>query len=325
MALPSVSTVTLNPTVDMSSEADQVRPTHKIRTRNERLDPGGGGVNVARVLQRLRVPVEALYLAGGATGAVLDDLLARIALPCRKVAIAGETRLSLTVHERSSGQEYRFVPEGPCASDDELAAALTAVAECRSDWLVLSGSLPACAPNDFYAQAVRAAQASGARIALDSSGAELRAAVAAGGLELIKPSRSELEALVGSSLTDLRAMAAAARSFVEAGRVRQLVVTLGHEGALLVTADGAWFLAAVPVDAKSAVGAGDSFLAAMIAALVDGETLLQAFRHGIAAGAATASTPGTDLCHPAQIAALLPQVGQPEPLLRQEDGSGGGT
>lgn len=315
MALPFVTTVTLNPTVDMSSEAHQVRPTHKIRTRNERLDPGGGGINVARVLQRLRVPVEALYVAGGATGAVLDDLLARIALPCRKVAIAGETRLSLTVHERSSGQEYRFVPEGPCASDDELAATLTAVAECRSDWLVLSGSLPACAPDDFYARTVCAAKFGVGRVALDSSGAELRAAVEGGGLELIKPSRSELEALVGSSLPDHRAMASAASSFVEAGKVRQLVVTLGHEGALLVTADGAWFLAAVPVDARSAVGAGDSFLAAMIAALAGGETMLEAFRHGTAAGAATASTPGTDLCHPAQIAALLPQVGQPEPIV----------
>lgn len=312
MMLPTVTTVTLNPTVDMSSEAERVRPTHKVRTRNERLHPGGGGINVARVLHRLGVPVEALYLAGGASGAVLDDLLARINLPCRKIPIAGETRLSLTVHEQSSGLEYRFVPEGPCASGEELAGVLAAVEACRSDWLVLSGSLPSCAPDDFYARLVVAARTTGARVALDSSGPELAAAVAAGGLELIKPSRSELEGLAGTPLADHRAMALAANDFVRAGKVRQLVVTLGHEGALLVTAAEAWFLPAVPVDAQSAVGAGDSFLAAMIASFARGEEHLEAFRQATAAGAAAASTPGTDLCHPEQIKALLPRVGRPE-------------
>jgi 6-phosphofructokinase 2 len=297
----------------MSSEADQVRPTHKIRTRNEQLDPGGGGINVARVLQRLGIETEALYLAGGATGAVLDDLLVRIDLPRRLVPIEGETRLSLTVHEQASGLEYRFVPEGPCASEAELSAALAAVAECGSGWLVLSGSLPSCAPADFYAWAM-AAVGDQVRIALDSSGEELKAAVAAGGLELIKPSRSELETLAGYPLPDRSAMAAAATQLVRRGQVCQVMVTFGHEGAMLVTGEGAWFLPAVPVETRSAVGAGDSFLAAMIAALVRGESSLEAFRHGTAAGAATASTPGTDLCHPAEIAALLPRVGEPLPI-----------
>ncbi|HVF83350.1 MAG TPA: 1-phosphofructokinase family hexose kinase [Sphingomicrobium sp.] len=314
MASPPVTTVTLNPTVDMSSDAETVRPTHKVRTRNERLDPGGGGINVARVLQRLSVAVEAIYLAGGATGAVLDDLLSRIDLPRRKVRIDGDTRLSLTVHEHSSGLEYRFVPEGPCASESELDSAVAAISRCRSEWLVLSGSLPSCAPANLYARMIAEARSGGARIALDSSGDELRAAVEGGGLELIKPSRSELEGLVGEPLSDRGAIAAAASSFVRSGQVRQLAVTLGHEGALLANADGAWFLPAIEVDTKSAVGAGDSFLAAMIGALVRGAEPLEAFRHGTAAGAATASTPGTDLCHADQIDALLPLVGQPQPV-----------
>jgi 6-phosphofructokinase 2 len=110
-------------------------------------------------------------------------------------------------------------------------------------------------------------------------------------------------------------MAAAAAEMVRREQVREVVVTLGHEGAMLVMEDGAWFLPAVAVETRSAVGAGDSFLAAMIAALVRGESSLEAFRHGTAAGAATASTPGTDLCHPAEIAALLPRVSEPLPIM----------
>ena len=112
---------------------------------------------------------------------------------------------------------------------------------------------------------------------------------------------------------------------MDAVKVEQVVVTMGRDGALLVTKDGSWFLPAIPVDTNSAVGAGDSFLAAMIAALVRGANSLEAFRPATAAGAATASTPGTDLCHPAQIDALLPRVGQPQPICLSWDGSGGGT
>jgi 6-phosphofructokinase 2 len=314
MQQPAVTTVTLNPTVDMSSDADEVRPTHKIRTSGERLDPGGGGINVARVLQRLNVPVEAIYLAGGASGAVLDELLARIDLPRRKVAIQGETRLSLTVHERSTGQEFRFVPEGPCATEEEVDSAVAEVAGSRSDWLVLSGSLPSCAPDDLYARLIEAVGTEHVHIALDSSGAELRAALGTGKLALVKPSRSEIEYLAGRPLATAAELAAAARALVAAGKVRNVAVTLGRDGALLVNADGAWSLPAVPVKSSSAVGAGDSFLAAMIASLVRGERVIEAFRHASAAGAATAMTPGTDLCHPAQIDALRTQVGQPQPI-----------
>src|SRR4051794_29927834 len=112
MARIAVRTVTLNPSIDVSSDTGRVEPTVKLRTTNERMDPGGGGINVARVLQRFGISAEALFLAGGATGAVLDDLLGRQGLARRAVPIADDTRTSLTVHETSTGCEYRFVPEG---------------------------------------------------------------------------------------------------------------------------------------------------------------------------------------------------------------------
>ena len=111
--MPRIVTLTPNPPIDGASEADAVRPIHKIRTSNERYDPGGGGVNVTRVLQELGGETLAIYLAGGATGAVLDDLLDHRGLTRRRIPIEDHTRISHVVFERSSGLEYRFVPDGP--------------------------------------------------------------------------------------------------------------------------------------------------------------------------------------------------------------------
>lgn len=302
----SVTTLTMNPAIDGASVADVVRPTRKIRTRDARYDPGGGGINVARVLHRLSVPVTAWYLAGGATGGVLDELLDRDGVSRRRLNIADHSRVSQAIFEESTGLEYRFVGEGPQVTAAESAAALAAMAPLACDWLVCSGSLPRGVPADFYARV--AAQAAGCegRFILDTSGEALAASIEAGGIFLLKPSAGELATLLGANADDLAALVEGARGLVAAGRVRHVAITLGQDGAVLVSGDGAWRVAALPVEARSATGAGDSFVAGMTAALCRGETAERALRHGIAAGSAAVVTPGTDLCHAADVAALLP-------------------
>ena len=146
----AVRTLTLNPSIDVSSEADRVEPERKVRTCCERIDPGGGGINVARVLHRFGTPVEAIFLAGGATGYGIDLLLGRDGLNRRWVPITDDTRTSLTIHERSSGQEYRFVPEGPTVTAEELKACLDAIGDGNCDFFVASGSLPPRVPDSFW-------------------------------------------------------------------------------------------------------------------------------------------------------------------------------
>lgn len=313
MAKVPVRTLTLNPSIDLSSDVDHVRPTEKLRTRNERLDPGGGGINVARVLQRFGIAVDAVYLAGGATGHVLDALLERGAIGRSVIHIVNDTRMSHTIHECATGREFRFVPEGPCAAADDIAAALKAAAE-PCNILVASGSLPPGAADSTYADLSRLLAGSRTKLILDTSGPELAAALEIGGIFMMKPSRGELEQLAGMPLKTDEALALAARKWVEAGKVEHVAVTLGGEGALLVGRDGTWRLPAVEVETRSAVGAGDSFLAAMTYALASGDTLLDAFRLGAAAGAAAALTPGTDLCFPDDVRGLLARVPEPSPL-----------
>ncbi|QIL03323.1 1-phosphofructokinase family hexose kinase [Sphingomonas sinipercae] len=288
-------TLTLNPAIDVSSEADEVRHTHKIRTSREELEAGGGGINVARVLTRLGADVRAVFLAGGATGHALDELLARTCVDRRRIEIAGDTRLSLTVMERATGHEYRFVPEGPEVSDSEWSAALEAIAGERCDYLVASGSLPRGVPADFYVRLAKALGGRGVRLVLDTSGEALEAALAHGGLFLIKPSRSELEHFAGTPLPNNDDVIAAARQLVDQGRAEHVAVSLGGEGAIFVSRDGSHFAPALDVPAQSAVGAGDSFVAGMVFGFSRGLPPDEAFRLGMAAGAAAVLTCGSEI------------------------------
>jgi 6-phosphofructokinase 2 len=301
----SIVTLTLNPAIDGACEADAVHPTRKIRTRNDRYNAGGGGINVARVVQRLGGDVRAIYLAGGATGIVLDELLDAVGIERTCIPIAGHTRISLNVFERASGQEYRFVPEGPMVSTAEINSCRVAMAGIQCDYMVLSGSLPRGVPETFYADL---AGQSSARVIVDSSGPALNMAVEGGSIYLIKPSRGELEKLVGHALPAIDDIERAASSLVLSGKCENVAVTLGHDGALLANAQGSFFLPAIPVNASSAVGAGDSFVGGMVFALASGNSIEDAFRLGLAAATATVLSPGTDLCQKADVDRLLTQI-----------------
>ena len=258
------------------------------------MEPGGGGINVARVLSRLGAEVHAIFLGGGVTGRVLDDLLARSGIQRTMIEIADDTRLSLTVVETSTGKEYRFVPEGPQVSDSEAEAALERASSVKCDYLVASGSLPPGIPDDFYARLCRAVSGRGVRMVLDTSGGALREALDAGGIFLLKPSRGEFERWAGRELST-EELVREAEALVSAGKAENIAITLGQDGAILVNAGGSQVLPAIPVEACSAVGAGDSFTAGMVYGFAAGRSAGEAFRIGLAAGAAAALSCGSDL------------------------------
>ncbi len=313
MTCPTVRTLTLNPTIDFASETERVVPTVKLRTVGERMDAGGGGINVARVLHRFGVSVEAVYLAGGATGDLLQRLLGREGFGHLAVAIAGDTRTSLTVREMTTGHEYRFVQQGPLVAADELGAALAAARDCDSAYYVVSGSLPRGVDDDVYAD-FRVGLPPGTRLVLDTSGAALAHALDSGGLFLVKASGDEFAAASGATPSEPAAIARRAEGLVAAGKAEHVVVSLGRGGAVLANAGGAWFVPALPIEARSTVGAGDSFLAGMVFAFSSGMDARDALRWGTAAGGATAATPRTGLCERAEVEALIDQVREPRPL-----------
>ncbi len=246
----------------------QLQPSHKLRCSHAERFPGGGGINVARVVQRLGGDCLAFYLAGGVVGDRLQQLLQAEKVPSHRLEIDDETRESFSVLETSTGREYRFVLPGPTLTDAQWQACVDylAAVEPVPRYVVLSGSLPPTLAVDSYAQLGRLAQARGCKVVLDSSGAPLAAALAAG-VFLIKPSLRELSDLTGTPLENEARWRTAAESLLRDGRAELVALSLGERGAMLFSALGAWRADALQVDVKSTTGAGDSFLAAMVWAL----------------------------------------------------------
>ncbi|MBV7265470.1 1-phosphofructokinase family hexose kinase [Erythrobacter ani] len=291
----NIATLTLNPTIDIAYVVEKLEHTDKLRAPPQTVDPGGGGLNVARVFVRMGGNARCIYLSGGSTGIALDALLDLHQLVREKIAIGGETRISPVIYEKSSSHEYRIVPAGPQVSQAECDACLQRVSEIDCDYLVMSGSLPRGVPSNFYAQAAAVAHRRGIRTVLDTSGDALAAAIADGGFELIKPNLKEFQDLIGEKLTDINAICEAAGKVVAQGGARLVAVSMGEFGGVLASEAGTVVLGAPEVETNSAVGAGDSCVAAIVHGLASGKSDEDAFRLGIAAGAAALITSGTGL------------------------------
>ena len=293
-----ILTVTINPALDVSTSTERVISDHKMRCGTSRLDPGGGGVNVARVVQRLGGQALAIYTAGGPTGQAYRHLIEAERIPTMAVPIQGSTRESFTVDEAATGKQFRFVLEGPELSEPEWRACLTLIAESMpaGGYVVASGSLPPGVPDDFYARVARLARERGARCIVDASGPALAAALAEG-VFLVKPSGRELAAYVGAALDSEQSQVDAVASLVADGSAEFVALTLGGAGAVLASATGVIRLPVPKIAVVSTVGAGDSFLGAFVLRMAQGRDTRAAFQAAVAAGSATAMTPATELCH----------------------------
>jgi 6-phosphofructokinase 2 len=308
--MPAIATLTLNPSIDLSTSIDRVISTHKMRCAPPIRDPGGGGINAARVIRRLGQEVTAVYPIGGTTGELLRRLVVREGIESIAIQAGHETRENVTVLERDTASEFRFVLPGSSLAEAEWQGALAALRDLvpPARYVLLSGSLPGGVPVGFYGDAARAVEARGAMSVLDTSGPSLEAALAARVVTLFKPSLGELTKHLKAKLDDRAEQAAACRSLVEGGMAKAVALTLGADGAMLVTAEMTLYAPAVEVEVKSTVGAGDSFLGAIIARLAHGDTLPDAFCYGIAAGSAALLTFGTTLALADDIERLRPLV-----------------
>jgi 6-phosphofructokinase 2 len=305
-------TLTMNPALDISTSADHIVPTHKLRCSAALVHAGGGGVNVARVLHRFGAPVRALFPAGGVTGQSLVQLLDGEGIATQPVLIDGETRESFSALDRSHGQEYRFVLPGPTLQAHEWQACLDALkaalqAPEHPNHVVASGSLPPGAPVDFYARVAALCKEASTTLALDTSGEPLQAALAHG-VDIIKPSLRELQDLTGLPLDTTAQCLHAARQIIRQGQAAMVALSLGERGAMLITGTQAWQADALPVTVKSTIGAGDSFLAGLLWGLGHGLTLPESFCRAMAFGAAALLQEGTSLASPQDVERLLPQV-----------------
>jgi 6-phosphofructokinase 2 len=259
---------------------------------------------VARAVHALGGDAVAIFPVGGPAGEMIHHLLDQEGVRHHPIVIGGFTRESLAVEDRQTGEQFRFILPGPVVgeADQERCLDQLSVVAAEADFIVASGSLPLGVPEDFYARVAGLAQKLGKRLVLDTSGAALKRA--GHGIYLLKPSLRELQELVGRRIGSPLEQERAAREIIEQGHSEIVVLSLGEEGALLVSVGEYERFAAVPVQARSTVGAGDSMLAGIILSLTQGQPLREAVRFGLAAGAAALLGSGTELCRRSDVERL---------------------
>jgi 6-phosphofructokinase 2 len=292
-----ILTLTMNPSIDLSTSVEYVIPDRKLHCQSLQREPGGGGINVSRVIHRLGGVSIALFPAGGHAGQMLQNLLDQEGIKHHLIPIEGWTRENFMILEEATSQQFRFGMPGPPLYESEWKHCLNEILSIapKPDYVVASGSLPPGVPKEFYALLSQEVKNLRSRLILDTSGEELRLAMETG-VYLLKPNLRELGELAGEEIKDESQQEAVAMKIVDSRQSEVVVVSLGAAGVLLGSNEGNERLRSPTVPIKSKVGAGDSMVAGIVLSLAQGRSLREAVLFGIAAGAAAVMTPGTELC-----------------------------
>ncbi|WGL17109.1 1-phosphofructokinase family hexose kinase [Microbulbifer bruguierae] len=301
----SIVTVTLNPCIDKTVSVAQIIPDCKLTCRDVGAYPGGGGLNVARVLTRLGSDACAYWTCGGENGRRLGQFLDHEKVQHTPIPIAGAVRENLIVQEESSGNLFRFGMPGPLLSEVEQGQWVARIRELPSStqYVVFSGSLPEGVPPQWYGKLLQAVPA-GIRVVVDTKMAALCHALEVG-VFLIKPNVREMEELVGRELTDDAAIERAVREIIDRNGAEVVILSLGRAGVLLAVKHRIERISAPSVRLRSKVGAGDAVVGGLLAALSRGMPLREAAKFGVAAGAAAVMTEGTELCRSEDVELLF--------------------
>ena len=279
----------LNPAVDKLYEIDGFAAGEVYPGQTARVSVGGKGVNVARVLSQLGESPR-LYAMLGETGgeAIRQEMERRCA--CHFVTVPGACRTTVNIMDRASGRETAISEAGPRADKEQVDALLQELraSVAAGDIVCCSGSILPGAPADIYAQVSRLCAQKGARCALDCNATALGASLTDASYALGKPNEDELAQYLGVPRTqDAREIAALASRLLPP--YDALLVSLGAQGGVLVTADGALAADALRVEVRTTVGCGDASFAGALFALARGLDGRDALRLAMACGAANAA------------------------------------
>jgi 1-phosphofructokinase family hexose kinase len=303
-----IYSVTLNPALDREYIVPELIPNVVLRANEVNIDFGGKGFNVSRVLAALNTANTALGFVGGKTGQVLMDGLEASGIATDFIRIGKETRTNTTIVQMNGGDHFKVNDPGPSITPRELEALLEKISGLlkEDDWWVLAGSLPPGIPDDIYGKMVNMIRSAGAKAVLDTSGAALKPGLQAGPY-LIKPNTLEAASFMGGDGNSLAGLISMAKAFHQVG-VHSVVISAGKGLALFSNGTRVWQAQPPNIEELNPTGAGDAMLAGIIYALVAGEPEENAFKWGIASGAAAAAKAGTGLPSRSEIVKLIQQV-----------------
>lgn len=293
-----ILTVTPNPSLDRTYEVPALDRGEVLRATGERMDPGGKGVNVSRAVAAAGHRTVAVMPLGGAPGALVAELLVGQGIEVARVPVAGHTRSNIALAE-PDGTLTKINAPGPELTAEESELLLSTIREhsASASWIACCGSLPRGLAPEWYAELVTRAHAAGARVALDTSGPSLLAALGSHP-DVVKPNADELAQAVGRPLSTVGDVVKAAEELRGLG-ARAVLASLGADGQLLVSDAGTHFGSAAVTAVRSNVGAGDASLAGFLSAGGEGPDALAA---ALAHGAAAVQLPGSVMPTPGDLA-----------------------
>ncbi len=303
-----IATITLNPSLDEDIMVHGLVVEETNRWVRLRRYAGGKGIDVSRAIQEMDGMTTAYGFIGGPDGRVVEILLDEEGVPFSFTPIRQETRTNFIITDTKTSQQTRIVAPGPHISKGALERFIRKLRRIYrgADLIAACGSIPPGVPANIYYDIVTEAKNSGVRTILDSAGQWLKAGIRAKPY-LIKPNVHEAEELFETELPTEEAIIKAALSLVEMG-IEVAVISRGKDGIIAATKGSIVKAVSPPLKVRSAVGAGDCTIAGLALKLAYGEPLLEACRLAVAMGAATVLTPGTELCHRADVERLLPQI-----------------
>lgn len=289
-----IVTITVNPALDKSAHFKGLVAEQKIRCEEPRYDAGGGGINVSKAISRLGGTSLAVFTSGGPTGKMLEDLVNKESIKYKTIEIQSWTRESFVGVDDNTNSQYRFSFPGPAISSTEKEAIIQTIQDLKPQFLVVSGGLNKDLPIDFYQKIAEIAKKIEVKMIVDTSGEALEKVLKTG-VYMIKPNVGELAKLIGVERLEMEEVNEAAKQIIAKGGAEIVVVSLGPQGAVLVTKDNYEFVPAPNVAKKSTVGAGDSMVGGMVWALSQNKNLKEVIRWGVACGSAATMNEGTQL------------------------------
>jgi len=303
-----IYTLTLNPAVDRELTVPAMEFDSVLRASESRVDFGGKGFNVSRLLKGMEEPSTAIGFLGGNAGKLLQEGLQNLGIGTDFVWIAGETRTNVSIVTQAHDHYIKVNEKGPlvdASKQKELLDKIELLAK-HGDWWVLAGSLPPGIADDFYARILNLLNQHEARAILDTMGESLRLGCAEKPY-LVKPNTEEAYSLTGLPIGTPAEIAVAAAEIRKMG-AQNVVVSMGKAGALLQTPEGTWLTHSPKIKEKNPIGAGDSMVGGLVWALTQGIALKESLGWGVASGAATASLSGTEVGSRSLIEELFSQV-----------------
>lgn len=296
--MPAVVTVTFSPCIDKNISVGELIPDHKLRCPPPELHPGGGGINVARMIHRFGEDVLAIYPSGSYTGECLNDMMRSDGVPFLTISSPLATRENIIISETSSNKQFRLGAPGVPLSSPEYEATINEVESAGSfKYLVVSGSFPPGVDKNAITRLSAIAHKHNAKLIVDTKGEPLKEAAAVDTF-LIKPNIGELAWLAGREFISDNEIENTAAEILATGKCEVIVASMGERGAALVKRGYSKRITAPTVQHKSTVGAGDSMVAGIIISLLKGNTITDAVTFGVACGTATTLQEGSRLCEP---------------------------